>query len=66
MTATKNTMKNHLVAGLDITGQVIWINHLGQQVPATVTKGEKFTTVRDLEGNVLQSGGHGAKFTFVY
>jgi hypothetical protein len=67
MTATKNLMKSHLEDGLDITSQVTWVNHLGQEVPATVSLNGRIWAIRSAQDNsILQSGGHGAQFTFAY
>lgn len=65
-TAKKDMMKNHRAAGLDINAPVIWVNHRGQHVPATVELDGRIWCVSDLEGNILSTGGHGARFTFVY
>jgi hypothetical protein len=73
MTKNKGTIKSHIAAGLDITAPVTWVNHLGQEVPAKVERQGRFWIVRTVDGSkagergdVLQSGGHGARFTFVY
>lgn len=72
MTKNKAKMKQHIEAGLDITAPVIWINHLGQEVPATIAKQDRrgsqpaLWVVRALDGTRCQSGGGGAAFTFSY
>jgi exosome complex RNA-binding protein Rrp4 len=68
MTQTTAIMKNHRDAGLDITGQVTYVNHLNKEVPVTValSNNGRIWVVRDLDGNILMTGGHGAKFTFAY
>lgn len=69
MTKTsKATIKNHIEAGLDITTPVEWVGFETNAKPVTanVTREGRYTEVRDLDGKVLQSGGAGAKFSFVY
>lgn len=72
MNKNKAIMKNHLLAGLDITSSVTLViqgGRPGQELgTATVTIRKEGTcwAARDEDGKCVQSGGAGAKFIIIY